>query len=142
MSLDRLQHDYLTMLGDDGARLVTGDERETIEPNELDVYASEKGLRNPCRYLLSSYFEDCGMLSDRRGGFGPVIIDVMNRSIYAAEAVNAFTTDASVALSISPYKAFGAEVMRTEHGFLVLISPATFSICFLYAVLAGRCKTQ
>ncbi|MBP4048816.1 hypothetical protein J9978_04810 [Chromobacterium violaceum] len=76
------------------------------------------------------------MLSDQRGSFGPVMVDVMNRSIYAAEAANAFTTDASVALAVSPYSAFGAEVMRTEHGFLVLISPVTFSICFLYAILA------
>lgn len=136
MWLDLLQQDYLTLLGEDGARLVTGAERAALEPNELDVYASEKGFRKPCRYLLSSHFEDCGMLSDRRGSFGPVIVDVMNRSIYAADAANAFTTDASVALAISPYKAFGAEVMRTEHGFLVLISPVTFSICFLYAILA------
>lgn len=136
MSLDLLQQDYLTLLGEDGVGLVTGAERGTLEQNQLDSYASEKGLSGPCRYLLSPHFEDCGMLSDQRDGFGPVIVDVMGRSIYAAEAANAFTTDASVALAVSPYSVFGAEVMRTKHGFLVLISPVTFSICFLYAILA------
>jgi len=136
MSLKILQEDYLRLLGKDGARLVTGTVREAYVANELDVYASEEGLKSPCRYLLSPFFEDCGMMSEHRGSFAPVVVDVMNRSVYAAKVANAFTTDASVALAISPYSEFGAEVTRTEHGFLVLISPVTFSMCFLYAILA------
>ncbi|RSU59877.1 hypothetical protein DAH51_06265 [Sphingobium yanoikuyae] len=136
MSLKSLQEDYLRFLGKDGARLVTGAERATYMANELDVYALEKGLRRPCRYLLSPFFEDCGMVSERRDGFGPVVVGVMSRSIHAAEDTNDFKAEASVALAISPYNEFGAEVMRTEHGFLVLISPVTFSFCFLYAILA------
>ncbi len=136
MSLNLLQEDYLRFLGEDGVRLVTRAERATYVANELDVYASDKGLRHPCRYLLSPFFEDCGMVSEHRNGFGPAVVGVMNRSIHAAKVTNAFTTEASVALAISPYNEFGAEVMRTEHGFLVLISPVTFSMCFLYAILA------
>ena len=76
------------------------------------------------------------MVSEQREGFAPVIVDVMSRSIHAADTANAFTTDSAVAVAISPYNDYGAEVMRTEHGFLVLISPVTFSLCFLYAMLA------
>ena len=90
MSLKSLQEDYLRFLGKDGARLVTGAERATYMANELDVYALEKGLRRPCRYLLSPFFEDCGMVSERRDGFGPVVVGVMSRSIHAAEDTNDF----------------------------------------------------
>ena|GEM_PF-3457434 len=126
----------MTLLGEDGARLIIGTKRSVEVKNELDVYALEKGIKTPCNYLLSNFFDDCGMQSANRGSFAPVVVDVMERSIHAAKAASAFTTDASVALALSPYKAFGAEVMRTKHGFLVLISPVTFSICFLYAILA------
>lgn len=136
MSLALLQADYAKFLGEDGIRLVMGVEPATCMGNELDLYAKKAGLANACRYLLSPSFRDCGMLSRDRGSFAPVVTDVMNRSVSAAMAISALPSEAAVALAISPYDGFGAEVMRTEHGFLVLFSPVTFSICFLYAVLA------
>lgn len=136
MSLELLQSDWKVLLGAEGLRRATASFDAEKLPNILDGYAFDKGLTGSRRYLFSSVFECCGLRDSARFNMSPVLADTTRRAISAALKAEAPQGDADVLVALSPFGNFGAEVTRSEHGYLILVSPVTFSFCFLYAILA------
>lgn len=136
MSLKHLEFEWKQLLGKDGVQLAAGTSASDDAENLLEIYAKQVGFSGPIRYLLSTKFEHCGLSNRARFNFSPVLVEVMQRCFSAMEAAHIPETESHILVALSPYKSFGAEVMRAKHGYVVLVSPVTFSLCFLFAVLA------
>lgn len=136
MSLEYLQSQYLELMAHLDIAALASPQPVDQESNALLEYA--KGHKHRCRYLLSGTFERCGipMHDGEYGNFSHVMSSAMHSALSRAEECELANFDSEILLGLSPYSSFGAEVVRVDSGYLVLISPVTFSFCFLYAILA------
>ena len=136
MSLELLQREWQKFLGEDGIRIATEASAPSHQENILNKYSEQCGIRGSCHYLLSSQFEQCGLLDSDRSNFSLVLAHAMSRSVTAMQTAQIPASESAVLVGLSPYKFFGAEVMKAQHGYIVLVSPVTFSFCFLFALLS------
>lgn len=129
-----LQAEYIALMGEGKLRSLADPSRGGEGVNAFLQYMGEER----CRYMLSSRFECCGMpvsLSDYMN-FSNFVFSAMSEAVSRAEECGLANFDAQVLVGLSPYSDFGAEVMRVDSGYLVLISPVTLSFCMVYSILA------
>lgn len=136
MSIDLLAAEWEELLGDEGKELLFNQLTAIEEQNILETHANKKGLDGPCRYTLSSALRGCGLFSGQNDNFTPVLYEVTQRVTKALRAAKIKNQKHDVFIGLSPYQFFGAEVTQAQNGYIVLISPITFSLCFLFSILA------
>jgi len=134
MSLEDLKVEYMS-LADRAKLLKLADPRENMNGTNIFLEFMKQGS---CRYLLSDKFEHCGLpySSDNDMNFSHLVHYIMCNALSRAEECGLANRDETILLGLSPYSNFGAEVMRMDNGYLILISPATISFCLVYAVVA------
>ncbi|MCK8658927.1 hypothetical protein [Pseudomonas umsongensis] len=134
MSLEELQEEYLELVESAGLLNLADPHQDFNGLNAFLQYMDP----GHCRYLLSDKFERCGLpvLPNDYVNFTNVVHSAMCEALSRAEECGLANFDAPVFLGLSPYSTFGAEVMRVNKGYLVLISPITLSFCLVYATLA------
>ncbi len=134
MSFEELKEEYLALVGQAGLLSLVDPHQDIEEVNGFLQYMDPAH----CRYLLSVKFERCGLPVSQNGyvNFSNVVHSTMCRALFSAEQCGLANFDRPIFLGLSPYSTFGAEVMRVEKGYLVLISPVTLSFCLVYAILA------
>ena len=134
MSLEELKEEYLALVGQTDPLSLADPHQDIEEVNGFLQYMDPAH----CRYLLSVKFERCGLPATQNGyaNFSNVVHSSMCQAVFSAEQCGLANFDEPVFLGLSPYSTFGAEVMRVDKGYLVLISPVTLSFCLVYAILA------
>lgn len=134
MSFGDLQAEYLALMSEAKLLDLADPAHESEDVNVFFQYIKQ----GHCRYRLSNKFERCGMpiSSNAYMNFSHFIHSSMCEALSRAEECGLANFDAHVFVGLSPYSDFGAEVMRVDNGYLVLISPVTLSFCMVYAVLA------